>query len=95
MPQTKKTTGTARKTSGKKTTAKKQTKTAPAKNARNAESYEFLSRAAPYILAAVAILLAVCIDIGRDVYTVNWAAEKLGEYIASGKTPPESEEKYV
>ena len=65
MPQTKKTTGTARKTSGKKTTAKKQTKTAPAKNARNAESYEFLSQAAPYILAAVAILLAVCIVIGE------------------------------
>ena len=65
MPQTKKTTGTARKTSGKKTTAKKQTKTAPAKSARNADSYEFLSQAAPYILAAVAILLAVCIVIGE------------------------------
>ena len=65
MPQTKKTTGTARKTSGKKTAAKKQTKTAPAKNARNADSYEFLSQAAPYILAAVAILLAVCIVIGE------------------------------
>ena len=64
MPQTKKTTGTARKTSGKKTAAKKQTKTAPAKSARNADSYEFLSQAAPYILAAVAILLAVCIVIG-------------------------------
>lgn len=65
MPQTKKTTGTARKTAGKKTAAKKQTKTAPAKSARNADSYEFLSQAAPYILAAVAILLAVCIVIGE------------------------------
>lgn len=49
----------------------------------------------PQITRVASALAENCIDIGRDVYTVNWAAEKLGEYIASGKTPPESEEKYV
>lgn len=49
----------------------------------------------PQITRVASALAENGIDIGRDVYTVNWAAEKLGEYIASGKTPPESEEKYV
>ena len=47
----------------------------------------------PQITRVASALAENGIDIGRDVYTVNWAAEKLGEYIASGKTPPESEEK--
>ena len=49
----------------------------------------------PQITRVASALAENGIDIGRDVYTVNWAAEKLGEYIASGRTPPESEEKYV
>lgn len=49
----------------------------------------------PQITRVASALAENGIDIGRDVYTVDWAAEKLGEYIASGKTPPESEEKYV
>lgn len=49
----------------------------------------------PQITRVASALAENGIDIGRDVYTVNWAAEKLGEYIALGKTPPESEEKYV
>ena len=49
----------------------------------------------PQITRVASALAENGIDIGRDVYTVNWAAEKLGEYIASGKTPQESEEKYV
>lgn len=49
----------------------------------------------PQITRVASALAENGIDIGRDVYTVNWAAEKLGEYIASGKTPPKSEEKYV
>lgn len=49
----------------------------------------------PQITRVASALAENGIDIGRDVYTVNWAAEKLGEYIASGKTPPESEEKNV
>ena len=49
----------------------------------------------PQITRVASALAENGIDIGRDVYTVNWAAEKLGEYIASGKTPPVSEEKYV
>lgn len=49
----------------------------------------------PQITRVASALAENGIDIGRDVYTVNWAAEKLSEYIASGKTPPESEEKYV
>lgn len=49
----------------------------------------------PQITRVASALAENGIDIGRDVYTVNWVAEKLGEYIASGKTPPESEEKYV
>ena len=49
----------------------------------------------PQITRVASALAENGIDIGRDVYTVNWAAEKLGEYIASGKTPPESEDKYV
>ena len=49
----------------------------------------------PQITRVASALAENGIDIVRDVYTVNWAAEKLGEYIASGKTPPESEEKNV
>lgn len=49
----------------------------------------------PQITRVASALAENGIDIGRDVYTVDWAAEKLGEYIASGKTPPESEEKFV
>lgn len=49
----------------------------------------------PQITRVASALAENGIDIGRDVYTVDWAVEKLGEYIASGKTPPESEEKYV
>ncbi len=49
----------------------------------------------PQITRVASALAENGIDIGRDVYTVDWAAEKLGEYIASGKKPPESEEKYV
>lgn len=49
----------------------------------------------PQITRVASALAENGIDIGRDVYTVNWAAEKLGEYIASGKTPTKSEEKYV
>lgn len=49
----------------------------------------------PQITRVVSALAENGIDIGRDVYTVDWAADKLEEYIRSGKIPNSDEEKYV
>jgi energy-coupling factor transport system ATP-binding protein len=49
----------------------------------------------PQITRVASALAENGIDIGRDVYTVDWAADKLEEYIRSGKIPNSDEEKYV
>ncbi len=49
----------------------------------------------PQITRVASALAENGIDIGRDVYTVDWAADKLEEYIRAGKIPDLKEEKYV
>lgn len=49
----------------------------------------------PQITRTASALAQYGVDIGRDVYTVDWAVEKICEYIDSGKVPDTKEEKYV
>ena len=64
MAQTKKTTRSSSSSSGKKSSAKNKTpaKTAVKDTSKNENS--FLNQAAPYIMAVIAVLLAVCIISG-------------------------------
>lgn len=49
----------------------------------------------PQITRVAASLAQYGIDIGRDIYTVDWAAEKIGEFISSGKSLDNTEKKCV
>lgn len=49
----------------------------------------------PQITRVASALREYGIDIGEDVYTVDWAAQKIYEYILSGRGVPEKEEKLV
>lgn len=49
----------------------------------------------PQITRVASALREYGIDIGEDVYTVDWAAQKINEFILSGKHVPEKEEKLV
>ncbi|MGN1408657.1 MAG: energy-coupling factor transporter ATPase [Eubacteriales bacterium] len=49
----------------------------------------------PQITRVASALREYGIDIGEDVYTVDWAAQKIYEFILSGKNVPEKEEKLV
>lgn len=49
----------------------------------------------PQITRVASALKEYGIDIGEDVYTVDWAAQKINEFIQSGKCAPEKEEKLV
>ncbi len=49
----------------------------------------------PQITRVAAALAEHGIDIGRDVYTVDWAADRLKEYLSMGKKSGQMEEKQV
>ena len=67
MAQTKKSTGRSSTTASKKNTTKKSNKSSPktAQTTKSSVDSAFLNQAAPYVIAVVAVLLAVCIVIGE------------------------------